>query len=210
MTRSRKTVTLLTVCVAVAFIAGCPSGPVVTTEPEPPKPKMPAWINDPNGAFPGDRGKAIYQVGMNGTVINPAMARSRAEQDGRVKLAAAVQVHISSMMKDWMAEAVDYVNPDSNSSKQFTEAVARSVTDLTLAGSTGEKYWPEQAENGKPFYVLMKLARNDEFFKAIKEEAEKKLKETKAEEKEKILKVRMEDAIKSLDDYLDKEAAKAE
>lgn len=210
MTRSKKSVMFLTVCVAVAFIVGCNGGSRVVTPPDPPKPDIPSWINDPEGAFPGDKGKVLYQVGMNGTVINPAMARSRAETDGRTKLAAAVQSHVTSMIKDWMAEAVDYVNPDTNSSKQFTEAVSRAVTDVTLVGSRGVKYWPDLPESGKPYYCLMSLARDDEFFKAIKEQAEKKLKETKAEEKEKILKVRMEDAIKSLDDYLDKEAAKTE
>ena len=84
------------------------------------------------------------------------------------------------------------------------------MADVTLVGSKAVKYWPDLAETGKPYYVLMSLSRDDEFFKAIKEQAEKAMKEQKAEKQEKMLKVRMEDAIKSLDDYLDKEAAKTE
>ena len=210
MTRSRKTFVFLTVCVAAAFITGCSSDPKITTPPPPPKPDIPDWINDPEGAFPGDKGKVLYQVGMSGTVINPQMARERSEENGRAKLARAIEAQVQTMIKDWMAEAVDYVNSDTNSSKQFTESVSRSVADVTLVGSKGVKYWPDLPETGKPYYCLMSLARDDEFFKAIKEQAEKEMKKDEAKEKEKVLKVRMEDAIKSLDEYLEKEAAKTE
>jgi len=207
MTRSRTVVTFLIACVAVAYIVGCDSTPKVVT---PPKPDVPAWINDPDSLFPGDKGKAVYQVGMSGTTINPQMARERAEEDGRAKLARFIETQVGTMIKNWMAEAVDYVNPDTNTSKQFTESVSRSVADVTLVGSKGVKYWPELPEAGKSYYVLMSLTRDDEFFKAIKEQAEKAMKEQKTEERDKMLKVRMEDAIKSLDEYLTKEAAKTE
>ena len=57
----------------------------------------------------------------------------------------------------------------------------------------------------KSVAVLMSLQRDDPFFEAIKKQAEEALKAMERDQQEKVLKVRMEDAIKSLDGYLDKQ-----
>lgn len=209
-TLRKTTFVLLAVCVAAVFVMGCKSAPPPTA-PTPagtalvkPPVEQPAWVDDPEGAFPGDRGKVIYAVGVSEDALNRSMTRQRAIANGRNELARVLKVHVASMMKDWMATSTDYVKPENTTSKQFTESVSRQVTNALLVGSKTVKYWTAPDKAG---YALMSLSRDDPFFKAIAEQSKQALQKMERDEQEKVLKVRMEDAMKSLDSYLGKQQA---
>ena len=200
MLQHKNMVLMLTVCVTALMIVGCGGGPE-PVKPEPAGP--PQWVNDPYGAFPGDRGKVMYAVGVSMSSLNEQLDRRRSESDGRVKLAETMKVKVDSMLKDWMATSTDYVKPENTTSKQFTEAVSRQVTSTVLVGSTPYKY----VRHDTKMYVLMRLALDDYFFKQVQEKTQKALQQMERDQQEKVLKGRMEDAMKSLDSYLDKEQA---
>jgi len=183
---------------------GCKSAPATTggTGAIAAASAQPQWVDDPEGAFPGDRGKVLYAVGFSENALNRQMTRRRAEADGRTKLAEVLRTNVQSMIKDWMATSRDYVKPENTTSKQFTEVVTRQVTSAVLVGSRASKYYTAP---DKSVAVLMSLQRDDPFFEAIKKQAEEALKAMERDQQEKVLKVRMEDAIKSLDGYLDKQ-----
>ena len=201
MSKLLKTVLVLViVCFAVGPLMGCKSAPATTAGAVAGAGDQPQWVDDPEGAFPGDRGKVLYAVGFSENALNRQMTRRRAEADGRNKLAEVLRVHVQSMVKDWMATSTDYVKPENTTSKQFTEVVSRQVTSAVLVGSRSSKYYTAP---DKSVAVLMSLQRDDPFFEAIKKQAEEALKAMKRDEQEKVLKVRMEDALKSLDGFLE-------
>ena len=197
----KTTAALLAVCVAALVVVGCSS------TPEPAKPAVaepPQWVNDPYGAFPGDRGKVLYAVGVSEGSLNEQLDRRRCESDGRTKLAETMKVKVDSMLKDWMASSTDYVKPENTTSKQFTEAVSRQVTSTLMVGSTPFKY----VRHDSRMYVLMRLAMDNYFFKEMGDRTKKALQEMERDKPEQVLKGRMEDAIKSLDDYIVKQEPK--
>ena len=188
------------VCLIVP-LAGCKSSP-----DQPLKPPValedhsnaPEWVDNPEGAFPGDRGKVLYAVGTGPNALNPALTRRRAEQQARIQMSSTMKVKVEAMMKDWMASSTDYADPENTTSKQFTEAVSREVTSATLVGARVAKYWT--APNGT-VYCLMALDLNDAFFEAYKNKAKKALQD----HQDTLLKGKMEDALADLDKYLEKQ-----
>jgi len=175
-------------------------------DPQPLKPKValedysgaPKWVDNPDGAFPGDRGKVLYAVGVGPNALNPAMTRRRAAGAARVEMSNILKVKVQGMMKDWMASSTDYANPENTTSKQFTEAVSREVTDATLQGAVPAEYWTSPQGT---VYCLMRMDLNNKFFDAFKANAKKQLQE----HQDKVLKVKMEDALADLDSYLAKQ-----
>ena len=204
MSTGSKMLVMLVVACMLAPLVGCKSGPepvfkkAVALEDHR---NAPQWVDDPDGAYPGDRGKVLYVVGTGANALNPALTRRRASGSARVELASAMKVKVDSMMKDWMASSTDYANPENTTSKQFTEAVSREVTSATLVGARVSKYWT--APNGT-VYCLMALDLNDSFFQAMKDKAKKAL----MDHQDVVLKVKMEDALADLDQFLDKERVK--
>jgi len=210
MSALSKTLVLLALACTFVLVAGCakdqpivpvkgPGGDDLTNAPQ--------WVNDAEGAFPGDRGKVLYAVGVSATALNPALTRRRAESDARRQLAAILKVRVDSMLKDWMASSTDYVKPENTTSKQFTEAVTREVTTATLVGAKPAKWWTSPKGD---VYCLMSLAQDDAFFNAIQEKAKKALQSMEQAQQEAMLKGKMEDAIANLDQYLDKQQQQAQ
>ena len=195
MSTTRKaSVALLTGVVALALIGGCQTSPSA----RPPRPgEQPVWVNDPEGAFPGDKGKVIYAVGLSADTRNRAMTMDRAKANGRDELARVLRVNAQSMIKDWMASSTDFVDPKSTTSKQFTETVSRQVTNTLLVGSRTVKSW--QDPKSKTLYMLMSLS-HDDFIKQLSEQSDKALRQMGS----KLLKVSPDQAMESLDDFVQK------
>ena len=195
MSKLMKTSVLLVAACMVVTLLGC--GGKETVVPA----SGPQWVTSPDKAFPGDRGKVIYAVGIGPDALNPRLTRDRARDAGRVEMSRMLQVKIQAMMKDWMASSTDYADPDLTTSKQFTEQVSRSVTQAVLVGSREADFWSSPDKTG---YSLMAVDLNDSFYKAFQDKAKKALQD----HQDAVLKVKMEDALKDLDSYLDKERAK--
>ena len=179
-------------------LVGCKSEPqYITKNPVPVEnfAGAPQWIDNLDAAFPGDQGKVLYAVG-SGSDLNPRMARRRAATTARQEMAAIMKSHVQTMIKDWMASSKDYADPDSASSKEFTESISRDVAEATLVGAQVRQTWTSPSGS---IYMLMALDMNDSFFKEIKAKTEKALKD----QKHAVLKVKMEDALADLDKYLD-------
>ncbi len=204
----RKSLMLMLGVGVVAGMMGCSSN-----EPKkPPQPLQPArpledfsqapkWVDDPYGAFPGDKGKVLYAVGMCAYNPNPALTIKAARARARVEMANTLKTHVDSMMKDWMSSSNDFANPENQTSKQFLESVSRSVTSATLVGSREAKRWTSPQGT---VYVLMALDLNDAFFKAFKEKAKQAL----MAQQDKLLKGQAESALADLDAYLEKQKKK--
>jgi len=194
-TFSKMLVGLMAVCMIVVLV-GCG-----TAQPTPPRKPIeelgnaPQWVTDPTGAFPGDKGKVLYAVGMCAYNPNPALTVKVARSRARVEMAATIKTHVDAMLKDWMAASVDFANPDMQTSKQFTESVSRDVTSATLEGSTEAKRWTSPQGT---VYALYMLNLDGQFMKAIKAKAKAALQD----QQDKLLKGKMEDALSDLDKYL--------
>lgn len=170
----------------VAFIAACAGAP--------PKPD---WVDKGSGAFPGDRGTALYGVGVASKSPNVAMTRTRSENRGRAELAKVIETYIASFVKDFMQEHKDYMDPEASGSQEFTSAVSKSVAEATLVGSQIVDHWTDNEGN---LYSLATLPLDNKFLEAFAGKAKESLRERKAQ----ILENKANEMLKQLDEELAK------
>lgn len=189
------------VCLVVMFAGlvsfmGCSSTP-----PSGPS-GAPAWVMQGAGAFPGDRNKALYAVGLCAFDPNERLQRDVAYNAARVELSRQMNTYVANLIKDFMQSHKDYADPSTASSIQFYQSVAKSVTEATLQGSIPVDSWRDPQT--KTFYVLMRMDLKD-MLPSVQDTATKKAREAQAE----LFKAKTDEALKALDAELEKRKAEA-
>jgi hypothetical protein len=162
----------------------------------PVKPGAPDWVNKGSGAFPGDQGVIMYGVGVTNKSPNISMMRTKAHNRARTEMAAAMETYVASFIKDFMQEHMDYMDPDSSGSQEFTSAVAKSVTEATLVGAEIVDHWTDPDGN---MYALSKMPLDSSFLKAFSNKAAEALRERKAQMLESKANQMLEDLDKELE-----------
>ncbi len=162
----------------------------------PVKPGAPEWVTKGSGAFPGDQGVIMYGVGVTGKSPNIAMMREKSHNRARADISKAMETYIASFIKDFMQEHMDYMDPDSSGSQEFTSAVSKSVTEATLVGAEIVDHWTDSDGN---MYSLCKMPLDSSFLKAFSNKAAEALRERKAQMLESKANQMLEDLDKELE-----------
>ncbi len=133
----------------------------------------PPWINQPElGLAPDERGKVFAVVGLSADQLNPALTQKAAALDARTKIAETIQSRVDAMIKDWMASSTDFANPSQATSKQFTEAVSRSVTSVTMRDTRIRNRW---IDSKGTLYLLMTAPKDASFYETLSDRVAEKL-----------------------------------
>ena len=191
----RKRTAKLLIVLIVAMAAGCKTAP-------------PKWVERGGWAFPADRGKALYAVGI-GTDPDPRLRLSMAKADARAELARTMQTHVSELIKDAMHKRQDHFNSDFAGSAQFYTQVGKLTTDVLIGGSTEFDTWLDKhgvKDQKGAEYVMMIVVLDDRFFKAVQQQTEQQIRD----HKDKLVKADLETAIKELEEELEKARRAAE
>jgi hypothetical protein len=186
-----KVAVLCVAVVAVFSFAGC-GGPD-TVQPD----GKPAWVDKAGGAFPGDKDRALYAVGMAGYDPNPRMQDLVAMNTARTELARQMETYVANLIKDFMQSHQDFADPKAASSIQFVQSVSKSVTEATLRGSRRVDSWTDAATKTK--YVLVRMDTKD-VLAEVPKVASARAREQQAE----LFKAKTEEALKALDAELEK------
>jgi len=109
---------------------------------------MPSWF-----LMPPTSEDALYGVGQ-AKKQNPSLAKSTATARARTEVSQAVNVKVSSMMKDFMSESGIGENAQA---QEFSEAVTKQVTDNSLLGSVVKEAYV--AKDGT-VYILVEYNLN--------------------------------------------------
>ncbi len=136
---------------------------------------------------PGLYEDVIIAAGV-GEGFSEMKAKSQAEQNGRKKIAEALETEVKSMTTNFMEEASTTTEEGSSGAGQeYFQEITQTMTKQTLQGAFIEEYWPPLGEkNGSKvkFYakvVLKKSAVIDAYKKQIQDDvAQKKIKGVKA------------------------------
>lgn len=185
----RKTAMVLAVVLAVVMMVGCSS--------------VPEWVQKGSGAFPGDRGKACYGVGLAGPDLNPRLQRDQGRANARMELARSIKLYAAELIKDFMQKHKDWVDPKDAGSIEFYQEASKQVTEATLYGSQEINTWYDSG--GKrgvkgTLYVLMVLPLDNQFFDAAQKKYDALMREYQA----RLFKNKTDQALKELDEELKK------
>ncbi|MBX7150122.1 LPP20 family lipoprotein [bacterium] len=154
----------------------------------------------------------IYKPGLYEDVIicagvgegfSEMKAKSQAEQNGRKKIAEALETEVKSLTTNFMEEASTTTEEGSSGAAQeYFQEITQTMTKQTLSGAMIEEYWPPLGEkNGSKvkFYakvVLKKSAVVDAYKQQVQDDlAKKKIKGVKAS---------ADDALTALDKAISK------
>ncbi|MCK6541650.1 LPP20 family lipoprotein [bacterium] len=159
--------------------------------------KIPKWVSKP-----GLYEDVIVAAGI-GEGLSEQKAKSQAEQNGRKKIAEALQTQVKSLTTNFMEEAGTTTEKGTESAAQeYFQEVTQTLTNITLNGAVLEEYWPPMGEkdgNRIKFYAKMVLKKSslvDEFKKKVADDiAQKKIKNVKAS---------ADEALKALDKAIGK------
>ena len=113
---------------------------------------MPKWVEDPEGAFPSDRGKVLYAVGVSLPIPNAKFAQRRASARARQEMEALVSTHAGRLAKQLAASAAGM--PD----RRAVEERVRAAIAKSLAQAKEAEFWT--AANGA-VHCLMALRVED-------------------------------------------------
>lgn len=174
---------------SLIFVLSCGGAPV--------KPGAPDWVNKGSGAFPGDQGVVMYGVGVTGKSPNIKMMRTKSHNDARVQMAAAMETYVASFIKDFMQEHMDYMDPKSSGSQEFTSAVSKSVTEATLVGAEIVDHYNDPDGN---MYSLCRMPLDSSFLKNFSNRAAEAIRERKAA----VLEGKANQMLEDLDKELEK------
>jgi hypothetical protein len=170
-----------------ALSAGCSGSRSSTT--------VPKWVSKA-----GIYENAIVVAGI-GEGLDERAAKTKAELDGRKKIAESIQTQIKDLTTNFMEEASTEKVAESVRQEYFQE-VTQSVTNVVLNGAQVEEYWPPMGQaNGNriKFYAKVVMKKNsmvDEFKKKVQEDA--------AQKKIKGVKASADEALKALDSAIAK------
>jgi len=152
----------------------------------------PEWITRGAGAFKDDTSGtlAFYGVGIAQNITNRALEVQTADTRARTDLARALDTYVANFMKDYMASA-SASDMSSSEEEQFVSSITKSITETTLVGSQIINHW--RGPDGT-LYSLATLSFDD-VANGMKREMKKRASE---------LKMNADDAMKELDEQLDK------
>ena len=155
----RRVALALTLVFAVSLMVGCTS--------------VPEWVDKGSGAFPGDRGNAIYGVGVAASDPNPQLQRDMGRMNARTELARSTQAYVAELTKQFAQKHRDWFDEEHASSVEFFQQAAKQVTEATLRGSQEVNTWFDKGgdRGGKgSLYVLMMLPLDNKFFELAMEQ----------------------------------------
>jgi len=148
--------------VILMVLVGC-AGPGSGSTEERGSSDMPDWFLVPPTAE-----DALYGVGQ-AKKQNPSLARQTATARARTEISQAVNVKVSSMLKDFMQESGV---GDNAQALEFSESVTKQVTSNALEGSVVKEAYV--AKDGTMFILVdypLASMRQDALNAAKKEEA---------------------------------------
>ena len=111
------------------------------------------------------RAAAEREAGRPTTIgaCRPSNARTRAEADGRAKLAATARAQMQQLISNWAKETGDLLDEASVSSLLNDETLIRQVTDTELIGARAAQY----AKRDGNQYVLVVMDDPAEWTKRV-------------------------------------------
>jgi hypothetical protein len=181
----KKTIVLLLVVSGFSLmLLGC-GGSAQTSAPPPPI--APEWVTKTPMAA-----DAIYGIGIANVGPNVVLARQKAEDNARQNIAKVIDTRVKNMMDQFMQEHQDLVNPDMQTSTEFTQTVSRSVSQAALSGCQIEEVWHDGPN--KIMYAKAVITKTD-IVKQVKQNAA-------ANRQAAMLEQKKDEALKKLDDAL--------
>lgn len=185
----RKFAATLAVLFGVSMLLGCSS--------------VPDWVTKGSGAFPGDRGKAIYGVGIASPDPNPGLQRNMARTGARAELARSKKAYVAELIKHFIQKHQDYFDEEYASSVDFYQQAAKQVTEATLYDSVEINTWFDKGGDMGPkgtLYVLVMQPLDNQFLDVAQKQYESLIRRYKAQ----LLKQEADAALKELDAELQK------
>jgi hypothetical protein len=173
--------------VPLLFSSGCSGSKSSTGAPQ--------WVSK-SGIYED----AIVAAGL-GEGLDERTAKTKADLDGRKRIAETLQIQIKNLTTSFMEEASTGKVSESVAQEYFQE-VTQSVTNVTLSGAQIEEYWPPfgQADGNRiKIYAKVVMKKN-----AMIDEFKKKVKEDVAAKKIKGIKDSADEALKALDHAISK------
>ncbi len=159
---------------------------------------VPNWVTKGSGAFPGDRGKAIYGVGVASPDPNLGLQRNMARFNARIELARSEKAYVAELIKSFVQKHQDYFDEEYASSVQFYQQAGKQVTEATRYGGQEIDGWLDKGGDLGPKgtrYVLMMLPLNNEFFDVAQKQFESLIRRYEAQ----LLKKELDGVLKELD-----------
>jgi len=154
----------------------------------PPPPTAPEWVTKPPRSA-----DAIYGIGLANIGADVVLARQKAEDAARQEIAKVIDTRVKNMMDRFMQEHQDLVNPDSQTSTDFTQQVSRSVSQASLSGCQIEEVWQDM--QNKIMYAKAVITKTD-IVKQVKSNSA-------AEKQAAFLEQKKDAALKELDKALE-------
>lgn len=163
------------------------------------KNKTPEWITKP-----GLYEDVIVAAGI-GEGLNENIAISRAELDGRKKIAETLGTEVKSMTQNFLEQAGTTTAEGSDvAAQEYFQEITQSLTKQQVEGSKAEEYWPgmplEKGSDGKyKVYAKMVLKKS-----AIIDSYKKEMAQAVAQKKIAGVKASADDALAALDNAINK------
>ena len=162
--------------------------------------KEPEWVTKCAGAFP-DAGKdAFYGCGSASQISNPSLQMQTADNRARADLGKTLDTYVANFFKDFMSSAsvTDKTNKDKKGGltqteeQQFVSSITKEITEITLNGVQVQDRF--RSPTDQTLYALAKVSFDD-----VSKSMEKQMKQRAAE-----IKMNADDAVKELDQQLEK------
>ncbi len=157
----------------------------------------PEWVYKP-----GLYEDVIIAAGI-GEGFSEMKAKSQAEQNGRKKIAEALETEVKSLTTNFMEEASTTTEEGSSGAAQeYFQEITQTMTKQTLSGAFIEEYWPplgEKVGSKVKFYAKVVLKKS-----AVIDAYKEKVKEDLAQKKIKGVKASADDALNALDKAITK------
>ena len=166
----RKFAATLAVLYGVSMLVGCSS--------------VPDWVTKGSGAFPGDRGKAIYGVGIASSDPSTSTQHTMAEADARFKLARSKSAYIAELIKSFVQKHQDYYDEEGASSVQFFQQAGKQVAQATLYDTHVIDSWFDKGGDlgaKGTLYVLMMNPVDSDLFNETQKQYESLIRRYKAQ-----------------------------
>lgn len=157
----------------------------------------PEWIYKP-----GLYEDVIIAAGV-GEGFSEMKAKSQAEQNGRKKIAEALETEVKSLTTNFMEEATTKTEEgESGAAQEYFQEITQTMTKQTLSGAMVEEYWPplgEKVGSKIKFYAKVVLKKS-----AVVDAYKEKVKEDLAKKKIKGVKASADEALNALDKAISK------
>jgi len=198
MRRKAHSVLMVAMAVMVMFSLGaCHKKTKVTNENSVSGTKQePEWVTRCSGAFK-DAGKdAFYGCGSASSILMVSLLQQTADSRARDDLAKTLDTYVASFFKDYMSSSAIKSQTDKTGlteleEKQFVSSISKNITEVTLYGAMIVDRW--KAPDGT-LWSLCKVS-----FDNVAETMKKQMKERSKE-----VKLEADDAVKELDQQLQK------